>query len=127
MNHSLKIFTYAKIFVGMQFKRNPLPLELDCSLFTQMVFAKFGIKLPRTSRDQAKKGFDVNKNDLRPGDLIFFHIPDRNPASGSVGHVAIYANKQKMVHCLPTSNVFLTDMNLPYWKNKYLFAKRILK
>ncbi|WP_169082169.1 NlpC/P60 family protein [Paenibacillus sp. PL91] len=58
---------------------------------------------------------------------MFYHIPARNPVKGSVGHVAIYAGKQKIVHCLPTSNFFLTDMNKPYWKEKYLFARRVLK
>jgi cell wall-associated NlpC family hydrolase len=91
-----------------------------------MVFAKVGVKLPRTSQAQSLLGMPVAKADLRPGDLVFYHIPDRNPEPGSIGHVAIYAGKGKIVHCLPTSNFFLTDMNKPYWKVKYLFARRLL-
>ncbi|WP_418037843.1 C40 family peptidase [Paenibacillus xylanilyticus] len=117
---------YANSFVGIQFRSNPPPLEIDCSQFTQMVFAKVGVKLPRTSQDQAKQGVEVSFTDLRPGDLVFYHIPDRNRVPGSVGHVAIYAGKGKIVHCLPTSNFFLTDMNKPYWKVKYLFVRRVL-
>ncbi|WP_336775082.1 C40 family peptidase [Paenibacillus sp. MMO-58] len=90
---SIKMLSYANRYVGMQFKRNPPPLEIDCSSFTQMVFAKVGLRLPRTSQEQAKHGKAVNKADLHPGDLIFYHIPDRNPIKGSVGHVAIYAGR----------------------------------
>ncbi|MBP1996692.1 C40 family peptidase [Paenibacillus eucommiae] len=121
-----KMLKYAKSFVGMQFRRNPPSLEIDCSQFTQMVFAKVGVSLPRTSQDQAKQGVAVSFADLRLGDLVFYHIPERNAAKGSIGHVAIYAGKGKIVHCLPTSNFFLTDMNKPYWKTKYLFARRVL-
>lgn len=127
MTRSIKIINYAKRYVGMQFKKYPPPIEIDCSSFTQMVFAKYGIKLRRTSQEQAKQGVKVDKADLQVGDLIFFYIPDRSPKKGIAGHVAIYAGKQKMVHCLPTSNVFLTDMNKPYWKNKYIFARRVIK
>jgi cell wall-associated NlpC family hydrolase len=110
----------------MQFRRHPPPLELDCSQFTQMVFAHIGVKLPRTSQAQAKQGLAVNLDDLLPGDLIFYHVPDRNLALEDVGHVAIYAGHGKMVHCLPTSNVFLTDMAKPYWNDKVRFARRVL-
>ncbi|EOS57296.1 C40 family peptidase [Paenibacillus barengoltzii] len=121
-----QMLIYANRFVGMQYRKHPPRLEIDCSQFTRMVFAKIGVKLPRTSGEQAELGTMVSLEELRPGDLIFYHIPDRNPIEGSVGHVAIYAGKGRMVHCLPTSNVFLTNLNKPYWKAKYLFAKRLL-
>lgn len=121
-----QLLKYANSYVGMQFRRKAPSIEIDCSQFTQLVFAKVGVILPRTSQNQAKIGKEVSKANLRAGDLIFFNIPDRNAAKDSVGHVAIYAGNGKMIHCLPTSNVFLNDMNKPYWNDKYLFARRVL-
>jgi peptidoglycan DL-endopeptidase CwlO len=64
---------------------------LDCSGLTQLVFSRFGIELPRVSRDQARVGERVpNLAAARPGDLLFFDSP--------VDHVGIYAGDGKMIH-----------------------------
>lgn len=43
------------------------------------------------------------------------------------GHVGIYAGKLTMIHCIPYSNVFETDLYKPHWSDSYLYARRILK
>jgi gamma-D-glutamyl-L-lysine dipeptidyl-peptidase len=45
---------------------------LDCSGFTQVVYKYYGINIPRDSKDQAKKGRPVNRDEIQPGDLLFF-------------------------------------------------------
>ncbi|MEW6264148.1 MAG: NlpC/P60 family protein [Thermodesulfobacteriota bacterium] len=45
----------------------------DCAGFTQWVFGQHGVKLPRTSPAQMKMGVPVKKEDLRPGDLVFYN------------------------------------------------------
>jgi lipoprotein Spr len=119
------IINFAMRYVGMQFKKYPPPIQIDCSSFTQMVFAKHGIQLPRTAIQQAKQGIKIKKSDLRPGDLLFFYVQDKHPSNDIVGHVGIYAGKQKMVHCIPYSNVFLTSINTPHWKRTFLLARRV--
>jgi len=48
------------------------PYQTDCSGFVQGVYKKFGVSLPRVSRDQAKTGTPVKFQDLQIGDLMFF-------------------------------------------------------
>jgi len=45
---------------------------IDCSGFTQLIMSRFGIDLPRDSKDQRKAGKEVGRDDIRAGDLLFF-------------------------------------------------------
>ena len=67
----------------------------DCSGFTKYVFAKEGIQLPRTSREQARAGQGValDFNALLPGDLLLFAEPDE-----AISHVAIYVGVGQIIH-----------------------------
>lgn len=58
----------------------------DCSGFTQHVYGRVGVELPRTAAAQQR--FAKKTNDPRPGDLVFFGRPAH--------HVGIYAGKGKM-------------------------------
>jgi cell wall-associated NlpC family hydrolase len=80
----------------------------DCSSFTQYVYYKNGIKLPRVSRSQAKMGRYVRVKDLRQGDLLFFYWPGRFKSNKIVGHVGIYIGNGYMIHSAP---------NTPYTKD----------
>src|SRR3954465_13733719 len=62
------------------------PYLTDCSGWTQFVFKKFGIQLPRTSAQQATTGTPVKFNDLLIGDLMFFSTR----ADHKITHVGIY-------------------------------------
>ncbi|MGB3412744.1 MAG: transglycosylase SLT domain-containing protein [Microthrixaceae bacterium] len=71
---------------------------LDCSGFVQNVFARFGIDLPRVSRQQALAGEAVPSiEDARPGDLIAFGHP--------VDHIGIYVGDNKFIHAPKTGDV----------------------
>ena len=67
----------------------------DCSGFVQYVFARNAVKLPRTSRQQAKVGTPLRRDwrSLSPGDLVMF--AERGKA---ISHVAIYAGKNRIIH-----------------------------
>ena len=67
----------------------------DCSGFVQYVFARNNVKLPRTSRQQAKVGKAMPRrfNSLAPGDLVMF--AERGEA---ISHVAIYAGRNRIIH-----------------------------
>jgi cell wall-associated NlpC family hydrolase len=62
------------------------PYSTDCSGFVQGVYKKFGVSLPRVSRDQAKTGKPVKFTDLQIGDLMFFSTR----ADKIITHVGIY-------------------------------------
>jgi peptidoglycan DL-endopeptidase CwlO len=70
------------------------PNSFDCSGLTAYAFRAAGIKLPHSSLSQSKMGQPVSRDQLQPGDLVFFYSP--------VSHVGIYIGNGKMVHA-PTS------------------------
>ena len=62
------------------------PYETDCSGWAQHVYKKFGVELPRVSRDQAKTGKNVTFQELQIGDLMFFSTR----ADKVITHTGIY-------------------------------------
>ena len=64
----------------------------DCSYFTGMCMSQVGIRLPRTSREQAERGTPVTVAEMQPGDLLFY------ATHGSIDHVAIYIGDNKILH-----------------------------
>lgn len=68
---------------------------LDCSAFTQLVFRRNGVALPRTSRQQVNVGREVpmDFSVIAPGDLLFFADDGR-----VIDHVAIYAGDRQILH-----------------------------
>jgi len=76
------------------------PSGWDCSGFTQWVYKNiYGISIPRSSREQAKIGKSIDKNDMsewKPGDILVY------AAGGSVNHVGLYLGNGMMMHALNT-------------------------
>jgi cell wall-associated NlpC family hydrolase len=70
------------------------PGSFDCSGLTAYAFRAAGIPLPHSSRLQSQMGQAVPRDQLQPGDLVFFYSP--------VSHVGIYIGNGQMVHA-PTS------------------------
>jgi peptidoglycan DL-endopeptidase CwlO len=97
------------------------PGGFDCSGFTQYVFARHGVKLPRSVRDQFDKGTSVRPEDVREGDLLFFSI-DGPGAS----HVAIAVGGDSFVHAPSSSGVVRVErLASRYWANRFVGARRI--
>jgi murein DD-endopeptidase / murein LD-carboxypeptidase len=95
----------------------------DCSSFTQYLFGKFGIKLPRVSSSQATKGVKVAKANLKKGDLVFFKVAR---TGNKIGHVGIYIGNNKMLNTYGSTGVTVSSMNTSYWKSHYVTARRVL-
>ncbi len=90
-----EVVSYAKQFIGLRYRSGGADLQtgVDCSGFTQQIYAKFNIKLQRSSRDQfASNGRKVTRAELMPGDLVFYGV------GGYVRHVAIYVGNDQIIH-----------------------------
>lgn len=96
--------------------------SFDCSSFTQYIFGKYGIKLPRTSSSQAKKGKYVSKSNLKKGDLVFFSVSKK----GRVNHVAVYAGNGRILHTYGAPGVTYSSLSASHWKSHYITARRVL-
>ena len=94
---------------------------IDCSSFVQQVFREVDVNLPRSAREQFRVGTKVERDELRPGDLVFFRTYARFPS-----HVGIYLGENKMIHASSRSRrVVVTSLDLPYYRKRFIGAKRI--
>ncbi|NMA67823.1 MAG: LysM peptidoglycan-binding domain-containing protein [Desulfitobacterium sp.] len=92
----------------------------DCSGFTKYVYAGSGISLPRTSYAQFNSGTKVSKNNLQPGDLVFF-----STYAAGASHVGIYIGGGRFVHASnPSSGVKINGINDSFYGPRYLGARR---
>lgn len=66
------------------------PNAFDCSGLTMMAWAQAGVSLPHSSSMQFSGGRKIDRNDLQPGDLVFYYSP--------ISHVGIYIGGGKIVH-----------------------------
>jgi len=96
------------------------PRGFDCSGLVYYSYRKAGIHVPRTTRAQLRNARRVPRDQLQPGDLVFFRI-----GSGPVSHVGIYTGNNRFIHA-PSSGkpVSLTTMNDPYWQARFIAAGR---
>ncbi|MCH1638857.1 C40 family peptidase [Paenibacillus barengoltzii] len=93
----------------------------DCSGFILYVFNKFNLDLPRTSASQAKQGEAVAKEDLRPGDLVFFNTSGRG-----ISHAGIYVGNNQFAHSSSSKGVRISNLSEKYYKTKYVTARRVV-
>ena len=104
-----QIVDYALQFVGNPYVYggNSLTNGTDCSGFTSLVFANFGISLPRTSYSQGYVGVYVNPNNRQIGDLILYGY------DGQISHAALYIGNNQVVHALNSNTgIVVTDYSI---------------
>ena len=116
------IIATGKQYIGVKYVfGGTTPSGFDCSGFTQYVFAKHGISLPRVSRDQYKLGTSVAFSNLQPGDLVFFSLGK----NGSMDHMGIYVGNGQFINASSSKGVTIYSFG-SYWKSAYVGAKHVL-
>ena len=95
---------------------------LDCSGFVRYVFNDtFGFLLPRKSAQMSQVGLEIRKDELRPGDLVFF-----NTMRHAFSHVGIYVGDNKFIHAPSRGkSIRVDDMTKTYWEKRYNGARRM--
>jgi len=94
---------------------------VDCSSLVQSIYRDaFHIQIPRTTKNQAKIGYKIDKKSSREGDLVFFKTGYKARHSG------VIIRKDKFVHSSATYGVTVSSLNNPYWKDKYWQTRRVL-
>jgi hypothetical protein len=117
----------ALVDLALRFRGTPYrnggadPAGFDCSGFTQYVFARQGVSLPRDVHDQFEIGRAVKRTDIAPADLIFFTTTDPGAS-----HVGIAVNADEFVHA-PSSNgiVRVERLSASYWSSRFVGARRL--
>ena len=96
---------------------------VDCSGFVVQVYKKeFGISLPRTSASQHKYCKAIKREDLVPGDLVFFATSREH---SDVSHVGIYVGSGQMIHASSSKGVITSDLTSDYYSSHFYGAGRI--
>jgi cell wall-associated NlpC family hydrolase len=106
---------------GVRYREGGLSKRgVDCSGFVYLTYLqRFGIRLPRTTRGQAAVGYRISRNQLRPGDLVFFNT------GWKTGHVGIYAGDRRFIHASTSNGVMASSLTNPYWSRAYWKAVRV--
>lgn len=119
-----RVLVKAKSLIGSPYRYggNHPTTGFDCSGFVQFTHATAGIDLPRTTYQQLRATHPISKQQLRPGDLIFFRINRKR----FVSHVGIYLGNGKFIHA-PSSGkrVSIARLDNPYWQKVYSSAGRV--
>ena len=121
------LVTNAMGFLGVPYKYGGTSVEtggFDCSGFVRAVYEKsIGQVLPRRASEQAANAETIDRNDLKPGDLVFFNTMRR-----TFSHVGIYVGDGKFIHApRKGSHVRIEDMRKRYWQARFNGARRVLQ
>ena len=110
-------------WVGTRYHFGGLSREgIDCSAFTREVFrTSFNVELPRTANMQSVLGTTVGREQLKFGDLVFFHTA----GYAKVTHVGIYVGEGLFANASCSRGVTVASLESKYWAKHYLYAKRL--
>lgn len=116
------IIKTAKRYIGVPYKFGGTTTKgFDCSGYVQFVFDQHGKNLPRTADIQFKAGKPAPRNQLQPGDLVFFTTYEPGPS-----HNGIYIGNGQFIHASSSRGVMISKLEETYWKPRYLGARRVL-
>ncbi|MDT8991739.1 C40 family peptidase [Curvibacter sp. APW13] len=111
-------------FLGVPYRRggNTVETGFDCSGFVRAIYEQTaGLILPRKADQQAAATEKISRNELKPGDLVFFNTMRR-----AFSHVGIYIGNGKFIHApKPGAEVRVEDMSMSYWSKRFDGARRV--
>ena len=121
-----EVIINALSLTGIKYKYggNSPETGFDCSGFVRYVFRNAAnLTLPPTARAISQIGKTVKKDELQPGDLVFF-----NTLKSAFSHVGIYIGNNKFIHAPRTgAAVRVENMQQDYWSSRFNGAQRLEK
>lgn len=126
------LVSYAKQYIGTPYRfGGRTPKAFDCAGFALYLYRQFGYDLPGWSVAQAKLGVEVSDTrNLQPGDLVFFGGRHQTKVVGHTGIVVETDPKTgvfRFIHASTGAGVIISKSTEPYYKQRYLTARRLLK
>jgi peptidoglycan DL-endopeptidase CwlO len=111
------VVSIAEQYLGVPYRwGGASPSGFDCSGLVMYVFAQVGVSLPHSSYAQYGMGSPVSRDQLQPGDLVFFD---------GLGHVGIYVGGGSFIHAPHTGDVVKISSISGWYASTYVGARRI--
>lgn len=111
--------------LGVPYQRggNNYDSGFDCSGFVRALYQQnFGLLLPRRAAEQAAATQTIARDELKPGDLVFFNTMRR-----AYSHVGIYVGDHRFIHSPKSGAVVrIEDMRVNYWNRRFEGARRVV-
>ena len=93
---------------------------IDCSALTRRVYREvYGYELPRQTVQQVKVGAHVSKENLKPGDIVFFRPEEKN------NHTAVYLGDTLFINASASKGVVISTLENTYWNKYFKYGVRI--
>ena len=93
---------------------------VDCSALARSILGELGVDLPRTTATQRQVGREVDRDQGRPGDLVFFRIGSR------VNHVGILLDADRFLHASSSRGVEVARLDERYFARRLVEVRRVL-
>ena len=122
-----KVILTARSYTGTPYKFGGMSRSgMDCSGLLVLSFKSAGLSIPRTSKEQSKVGKAVSKDELRPGDLLFFAAKKRSRKITHAGMVTDVrgAKSVKFIHSSTKLGVVEADFFVNYYQDIFVKARR---
>jgi cell wall-associated NlpC family hydrolase len=124
-----RVIREAKTYTGVPYKwGGNSKTGIDCSGLTCQSFLAIDIKLPRTADAQALLGKRLEKEEIKPGDLIFF---TKEKKTKDITHVGLVTEVKKgevyFINATTKKGVMISALSEEYWRTRYKGARRVIK
>ena len=119
------IVEFAKTFTGVTYAYGGAsPSGFDCSGYVMYVFSQYGYKLDHSARAQYSNGTPIAKDELRPGDLVFFS----NESTTWIGHSGIYIGDGLFIHASSGKAycVTISALSNSWYSQHYIDSCRVI-
>lgn len=120
-----QVAAYAETLLGKPYVYGGSgPNGFDCSGFVYYVYGHFGVTLNRGASGQMSNGKAVEREELRPGDLVFFQD---GTVTTAASHVGIYVGEDRFIHASTNSNCVQYNSMEPdsLYDRRFVGARRI--
>ena len=118
--NEVMLFALGLIDTGYRFGGKNPEAGLDCSGMVSFIYDRAaGVKVVGSAADIARKGRQIQRGDLRPGDLVFF-----NTRNAPFSHVGVYIGDERFVHAPSTNGrVRIDQMSASYYAQRFEAAR----
>lgn len=122
--HMRDFFKNVTSYFGISYRYGgETPDGFDCSGFVRFMYSKvFNLDLPRSSREMATIGTKIGREELMPGDLVFFHSLKKR----QIDHVGIFIGNDTFIHSSVSKGITEDQLQKSYFNKRFAGAVRIL-